>query len=58
MAWEIVTRVELDEDRLVVCVGRRDLPDLVIEPVYEGAGVYALAEAITLAQKAAKERPP
>ena len=47
IAWEEVRAVEVDEDRLVVLVSRRDgAPPLVLEPRYEGTSVYTLCELV------------
>gem|GEM_PF-2733188 len=47
VAWEDVHAVEVDEDRLVVLVHRRDgAPPLVLEPRYEGTSVYTLCELV------------
>ena len=43
IAWSEVSRVEVDEDRLVVLVHRTGGEPLVIEPVYDGISVYDLA---------------
>jgi hypothetical protein len=56
-AWSEIARIELDEDLLVVRLVREGQDDLVIEPIYEGASLYELAEAIGAARLAAKERP-
>jgi hypothetical protein len=55
--WTDVTRVELDEDLLVVRLVREGQDDLVLEPIYEAVSVSDLAEAVAAARTAAKERP-
>lgn len=46
VAWTEVEGAEVDEDRLVVRVLRRNSPALVIEPMFRGVGVHELADAI------------
>ncbi len=47
LRWEAVRAVDVDEDRLVVRVHRREGgAPLVLEPRYEGVSVYALAELV------------
>lgn len=47
LAWDEVRAVEVDEDRLVVLVYRRDgAAPLVLEPRYEGTSVYTLCELV------------
>ncbi len=59
VAWSVVESVRVDEDRLVVCVVRRGDSPLVIEPIWAGGSVYALAEAVAgaRAQHAASGGP-
>ncbi len=57
MAWTEMARIELDEDLLVIRLVREGQDDVVIEPIYEGASLYDLAEAIGAARRAAKEGP-
>jgi hypothetical protein len=45
--WSEVTRVDVDEERLMVVVERQGAEPLRIEPVYRGAGVHDLAEALS-----------
>jgi hypothetical protein len=56
-AWSEIARVELDEDLLVVRLILDGQEDVVIEPIYEGASLQDLADAVAAARKAAKERP-
>jgi hypothetical protein len=56
IGWNDVSRIELDEDLLVVRVVREGQDDLVIEPIYEGSSVSELADAVSIAHRAAKER--
>lgn len=41
-----VTGIELDEDRLVVVVRRRDGTSVIVEPIYGGIGAYDLHETL------------
>jgi hypothetical protein len=54
-----VESVRVDEDRLVVCIDRRGDSPLVVEPIWNGGSVYALAEAVAgaKAQHAASGGP-
>lgn len=44
--WDTVERVELDEDALVVCVIRRDGPEVRLDPGFGGLPLRALGETI------------
>lgn len=44
--WSNVRSVELDEDRLVVCVIKRDGGEIAIEPRYSGVPLRELAETV------------
>jgi hypothetical protein len=52
--WGVVDAVEVDEDRLVVRVVRRGDDPLVVEPIWRGTSVYALADAVRAARDAAR----
>ena len=59
VAWEDVRAVEVDEDRLVVLVHRRDgAAPLVLEPRYEGTSVYTLCELVAQRVSAAASQTP
>ena len=46
VAWVDVAFSEVDEDRLVLVIGRRNAPPLSIAPIYENAGLYELRGAV------------
>ncbi|UJR80551.1 hypothetical protein [Sandaracinus amylolyticus] len=52
LPWSEITAVEVDEDRLDVRVARHDADPLRIEPMFRGASVYDLADAISAAWRA------
>lgn len=49
--WSEVTSVDVDEEKLVVRIARRDAAPLPIEPRYQGASVYTLRDAIDAARQ-------
>lgn len=49
--WTDVHEVQVDEDRLVVRLERRNDKPLEIQPRYEGAGLHELGEAVRLAHR-------
>ncbi|AKF06863.1 hypothetical protein [Sandaracinus amylolyticus] len=52
LPWSDVSDVAVDEDRLDVRITRRDGDPLRIEPMFRGASVYDLADAICAAWRA------
>lgn len=56
IAWSEVEAISVDEDRLDVLVERRGAEPLRIEPLFRGASVYELADAIRTAWRASS--PP
>ena len=52
VSWTEVESVSVDEDRLDVLVERRGAEPLRIEPIFRGASVYELADAIRTAWRA------
>ncbi|MEM9190299.1 MAG: hypothetical protein AAGF12_14035 [Myxococcota bacterium] len=56
--WSEITSVDVDEDRLVVAVARRNDKDLILQPRYRGVDLYSLAAAVETARSAATARLP
>lgn len=56
VAWSEVEAISVDEDRLDILVERRGGEPLRIEPLFRGASVYELADAIRMAWRASS--PP
>ena len=44
LAWSQVTQIEVDEERLNVRLTQQQGPDIAIEPLFGGLGVYALSQ--------------
>ncbi|RLB45668.1 MAG: hypothetical protein DRJ42_29410 [Deltaproteobacteria bacterium] len=46
IGWTNVTDVEIDEEKLVVCVSRRDAPPLRLQPRYQSVSLDELGQAV------------
>lgn len=46
LAWQEVLSTEIDEDKLVLVIQRRNAPPLSIPPVFEGLGLYEMGAAV------------
>jgi hypothetical protein len=54
--WAEVTNVDVDEEKLVLRLGRAGRPDLVVEPRYRGAGLHEIEAAVRQAWTEARGR--
>lgn len=57
LPWSEIDAVDVDEDRLDVRIARRGAAPLRIEPMFRGASVYQLADAIRDAWRASLPAP-